>query len=320
MRRWVSGSALLLLATAVGGCGDTGGAGDPRYLSIGTGGTGGVYYPLGGALASMLSVADPSRQYTAEVTGGAVENVNRLRSGEMDIALAISTTLYEAYTGGADFPTPHTQLRIVAPLYPNLTHVVVRRGSTLRSVAELRGLRVSVGSPGSGTEQLARHVLEAYGLAPEDVEPQYLSFTESAAALSDGAIDAAIISVGYPASAVLEATTTGGARLLAVDGDGARTLMGRYPYYTPATIPKGAYPGVDADVITFAVMNWVVANESLDDAIATLVLDVLRDQRDRLVQVAEIARQIDLEALRYAPIPLHPAAQRWLDSPKSSGE
>lgn len=309
MTRKVATACIVVLAAA---CGDAGGG--ARYLSIGTGGTGGIYYPLGGALANLLSVADPSRRYTAEVTGGAVENVNRIRNGQMDLALAIGTTVYEAHTGGLDFPEPHAWLRVVAPLYPNLTHVLVRAGAPVRSVADFRGRRVSVGSPGSGTEQVARHVLAAYGLGTGDVAQQYLSFSESSAALRDGAIDAAILSVGYPASSVLEATTTGDVRLLAIDGEAAGSLVEDSPYYLPAAIPAGAYPRVDADIPTVAVMNWIVANESLDDAVVTLILDILRDQRDRIVQVADIARQIDLDALARAPIPLHPAAQRWRDS------
>lgn len=320
--RWAGVVLAVVVIAATAACGDAGGrggAGGARYLSIGTAGTGGVYYPLGGALASLLSARDPARRYTAEVTGGSVENVNRLRRGHMDLAFAMSTTVYEAYGGGPDFPEPHRQLRIVAPLYPNLTHVVVRRGLALESVAHFRGRRVSIGSPGSGTEQVARQLLEAYGLGTEAVRAQYLSFTESAAALNDGALDAAIISVGYPAAAVLEATTTGDARLLPVDGDAAERLMARYPYYLPAKLPAGAYPRQPTEVPTVAVMNWIVANESLDDEVVTRLLDILRAERERLIQVHEIARQIDLKALRRAPIPLHPAARRWLEGLGSDG-
>ena len=288
-------------------------SGATRFLSIGTAGTGGIYYPLGGALASLLSAQDSARQYTAEVSGGSVENVNRLRSGQIDLAFAIATTVYEAYHGGQDFAEPDTMLRIIAPLYPNVTHVLVGRTSDARSVADLRGRRVSVGPPGSGTEQLARQLLEAYGLTYDDVDERYLSFAESASALADGAIDAAILSVGYPAAAVLEATTTGGARLLPVDAERSAQLARQYPYYTPGVIPAGAYRGVSADVPTVAVMNWVIARADLDDAVVEQVLRILRDERARLEQVSAIAAQIDLAALRSAPIPLHVAAARWVE-------
>jgi TRAP transporter TAXI family solute receptor len=171
-----------------------------RFMSIGTGGTGGVYYVLGGAIASRLNQQDPERQYTAEVTGASVENINRVREGQLDLGIVMSISAYEAYYGGMDYPTPVENIRVVAPLYPNITHVLVSRNSPVATLADMRGRRVSVGSPGSGTEQVSRQLLEAVGLTYNDVDARYLSFTETAAALQDGAIDAAIISVGYPAA------------------------------------------------------------------------------------------------------------------------
>ncbi len=307
-------------ATVSMSCGSEQTDGSRRFLSLGTAGTGGIYYPLGGAIASRLSVGDPDHQYTAEVTGGSVENVNRVVSGEMDFGFSMATTVYEAYSGGSDYPEPLETLRIIAPLYPNVTHVLVSRSSDAGSIADLAGGRVSVGAPGSGTEQLARQVLEAYGISYDDVQTRYLSFSESANALRDGAIDAALISVGYPAAAVLEATTTGDARILPIDSATQQVLAGTYPYYMPGMIPAGAYPGVDTDIPTVAVMNWIVATEALDGSVVRLLLDILRDHRDQLVQVNAIANQIRVEALRTAPIPLHPAAAAWLAEQGASTE
>jgi TRAP transporter TAXI family solute receptor len=294
-------------------CGSGESDGARRFLSLGTAGTGGIYYPLGGAIASRLSVADTQHQYTAEVTGGSVENVNRVISGEMDIGFSMATTVYEAFHGGRDFAEPLGDLRIVAPLYPNVTHVLVSRRSDAQSVADLTGRRVSVGSPGSGTEQLASQVLEAYGIDYADIDVRYLSFRESANALRDGAIDAALISVGYPAAAVLEATTTGDARLLPIDSSTRELLAERYPYYLPGIIPAGAYPGVDSEIPTVAVMNWMVGTVELEASVVRHLLNVLKDQREQLIQVSAIASQIDLEALQRAPIPLHPEAVSWVE-------
>ncbi len=287
-----------------------------RFLSVGTAGTGGIYYPLGGAIASRLSAADSNRRYTAEVTGGSVENLNRIARGEMDLGFSIGTSIYEAYNGGDDFPAAQTRLRIVAPLYPNVTHVLIAGRTRLRSLEDLRGRRVSVGAPGSGTEQVARQLLEVHNLAYADVEARYLSFRESSDALRDGAIDAAILSVGYPASAVLEATTGGNVRLLGMDTVRIRALAELYPYYQAATIPAGAYPGVDRDLRTVSVMNWVVSRVDLPDDVVVLALEILRDQRQALARVHAIAEQIDLATLDRAPIPLHPAAVRWWDEEK----
>jgi hypothetical protein len=309
--RMTGATWLFMVTVLAGACGAEGGG--RAFMSIGTAGTGGLYYPIGGALASRLSIRDSARTYTAEVTGGSVENIQRLARGQMDLAFVIGTTAWEAYNGGTDFDSPQSWLRVVAPLYPNLTHILVRTGADIGSVGDLRGQRVSVGAAGSGTEQLARHVLEAYGLTYDDVDEKFLSFTESASALADAAIDAAIITVGYPASAVLEATTTGRVELLPVDSAHVAALISKYPYYATSTIPSGTYPGQTAALPTFSVMNWIVARDDLDPVVVTSVLDVLSEEIDGLRQAVDIAGQIRLTNLYAAPIPLHAAARAWLD-------
>ncbi len=313
MRALLLGAGLLVGCVGLAGCGGEGGA-RREFLSIGTAGTGGVYYPLGGALASLLSVEDTLRQFTAEVTGGSVENVNRLRESQIDLGFCLAVSIYEAFHGGEGQVLPFDELRVVAPLYPNLVHILVPRSSRAASIADLAGARISVGAPGSGTEQVARQVLEVYGLTYEGVQARYLSFSESAAALMDGASDAAIISVGHPAAAVLEATTTGGARLLPMDETRIARLRELYPYYSPGRIPSGAYPGVTEDVSTVAMMNWIVAREELSGDVVTSLLTILRDRREDLARVFQEAGQIDLGMLRDPPIPLHPAAAEWLSS------
>lgn len=303
------GGFVLLLPVLLWGCG--GESGGRQFLSIGTAGTGGIYYPIGGALASRLSIRDSLRQFTAEVTGGSVENVNRLREGQIDLGFALAATVYEAFHGGQDYETPFEGLRVVAPLYANLVHVLVPRGSTAESLADLRGGRVSVGSAGSGTEQVARQILEAYEITYDDVDVRYLTFSESAASLRDGAIDAAIISVGYPAAAVLEATTTGGSRLIPIQVDRIEVLKEKYPYYSVGQIPSGTYPGVEEEIPTIAMMNWVVAREDLDPGVVHGLLTILRDEKPALEQVHEMAGQIDLARLAESPISLHRAVESW---------
>lgn len=302
---WAAAAAAAITAACAGD-------GSREFLSLGTAGTGGIYYPLGGALASRMSLADSARQYTAEVSGGSIENINRLASGQMDLAMVLAVSAYQAYRGEGDFDRAVSGLRILAPLYPNLSQVMVPRSSEAESIADFRGLRVAVGPPGSGTEQISRHLLGAYGLTYDDIDVRYLSFTESAAALKDGAIDAAIISVGYPASSVLEATTTGGVRLLGISPEAVAALHEQHPYYTTGEIPEGAYPGVTAPTPTMAVLNWIVGLESLDGDVVRVLLNILGDDRVSLEQVHDMARQIDLARLEDPPIPLHPATQAWL--------
>ena len=307
---WLSVS----LSVLAGACQTDGRENSRRFMSIGTGGTGGIYYPLGGALASRLSLADSNRQYTAEVTGGSVENVNRVAHGEMDLGLAMMTTIHRAYNGGSDFPEPLSDLRLVAPVYPNRVHVVAARNSPVQSISELRGRRVAVGSPGSGTEQVAREVLAAHDLSYDDIDARYLSFRESSDALRDRAVDAAFFAAGYPVSAVLEVMTSRAGRLLSIDRERRQILTQRFSYYREGVIPSAAYPGVADDVATIVVLNWIVAREDLDASVVQLVLDIIREHKPDLEQVHVIARQIDLEVLlQPPPIPYHTETRRWIE-------
>ncbi len=308
---WLTVSTLLLLLVPGSACSVE--RSQVQFLSIGTGGTGGIYYPLGGAIASLLSSNDREHTYTAEVTGGSVENIARIVNGQIDLGFAIGTSIAAEFakTGG---PDSIPELRIIAPLYPNVAHVLVRDGSGVLSVDDLGGKAVSVGAAGSGTEQFARHLLAAYALDYESIEERYLSFSESSAALRDGAIDGAIFSVGYPAAAVLEATTNAAVTLLPVSGEPAARLRALYPFYTDTEIPVGTYAGLSTNIATVAVMNWMVGLESLDPTSVMNLLDVLHEHRESLLRVNKIAAQIDLSSMEDAPIPLHPAAKNWLEA------
>lgn len=242
-----------------------------------------------------------------------MENVNRILTGQIDLGFALAVTVYEAYHGSPDFPEPATELRIVAPLYPNVTHILVPASSPARTLADLGGLRVSVGSAGSGTEQISRQLLEVHGLSYDEVQERFLSFNESAAALRDGALDAAIFSVGIPAAAVLEATTTGSVRLLPVLPDKVEELARRYPYYSAGVIPRGSYPSVEEDIPTVSMMNWLVGPASLPGDVVKRILNILAHDRVSLERVHEMAGSIEVGRLREAPIPLHDAARAFLD-------
>jgi TRAP transporter TAXI family solute receptor len=311
--RSLARAVLALTLMGLAGCTADRAGSERRFLSIGTAGTGGLYYPIGGAFASLLSARDSGRTWTAEVTGGSVENIQRLMNGEIDLGFAIGTTVFEAYNGGRDFATPQTRLRVIAPLYANVTHVLVRDNAGIASIADMRGRRVSVGAAGSGTEQVAAQLLELYGLTYDSIDERFLSFTESAAALGDGAIDAAILSVGYPASAVLEAMTTGRVRLLGIDSTHIRTLTDQHAYYSAASIPAGSYPDQGVALPTFSVLNWIVARDDLDAVIVEHVLDTLLEDQDALRKAVDIVGQIKLTNMYAAPIPLHDAARDWLE-------
>lgn len=310
LKRVVTLSAAAVVITVQAGCE---GAGTGSYLSIGTGNTGGIYYPFGGALASRLTALDSARQYTAEVTGASVENIKRLELNQIDLGFSISTTILSAYEGRTvQFPDPVPGLRIIAPLWPNPVNIMVPAGAGIETFGDVRGRRMSVGSAGSGTEQVSRLLLGAWGMSYDDVQERFLTFSEAGAGIRDGSLDLANIHVAYPASAVLEATTTGDATIIPLEGPEVDALIDEHPQFYRFEIPSGVYRGVDEAVPTVAELNWIVAREDLDPEIVTMVLDILQQERERLIQVNEIVRQIDLQNLARAPIPLHPAAEAWM--------
>lgn len=307
MRRTLTVGLLALVLSACNA------GGSQSYLSIGTGGTGGIYYPFGGTLASLMSARDPGRLFTAEVSGASVENIKRMQQGQIELGFGLTSTIVGAFNGTSEeFPEPVPDLRIVAPMWPQPVNVLVPRGSDVQTLYDVRGLRVAVGPAGSGTALVSRDLLEAHGLSFDDIQTQYLTFSESSAAIRDGSIDVAVIPVGFPAAAILEATTVADLRILSIEGPQIDSLIAEKPYYYQSVIPGGTYRGSDEDVPSVFEMNWVFAPESLDAEIVRLVLDVYLEDRERMNQVNDIIERIDLDDLRSAPIPLHPAAEEWL--------
>ncbi len=191
-----------------------------QQLSIATGGTGGVYYPIGGGFAEMINNHIEGAQATAEVTGASVENMGLIMRGDADLALALADTVYQAYTGTDDFEGRQIEnTRALASVYPNAVQLVTLAESDIESIADLAGKRVSVGAPGSGTELNARALLEANGISYEDFTPQRLNFNETADAIRDGDIDAGFWSVGPPTSSILNLAATRDIRLIGLSDE-----------------------------------------------------------------------------------------------------
>jgi len=280
-------------------------------VQIGTGGPGGIYHPLGVALAERLSEADTARDYVAVLTGGSIENLRSVAEGRLEVGFSLGTTLYAAFTGGEDFSRRLDRLRIIAPLYPNLTQVLARPDAGIAGIGDLRGHLVAIGPEGGGTSQVALHLFEAYGFGPGEVATRNMSFADAVAALQAGEVDAAVLSVGYPAGAVTAALRSG-TLLLPVDSTIVARLAERYPYYSQAEIPVGAYPGLTAPVSTSSVLNWVVGREDLPDAIVVAFLDALYSGGPQLQRAIGIGASINLSNLYAAPIPRHSAADTWL--------
>ncbi|GHE32919.1 C4-dicarboxylate ABC transporter substrate-binding protein [Streptosporangium violaceochromogenes] len=314
--------AVLLAAGALllSGCGgdrsadrakDPGGGG--RRLSIATGNTTGVYYVLGGGLADQIGKHIPGYQATAEATGASVENIQRVVRGDSDIAFTLADSAADAVTGKGLFISPQP-IRAVARLYDNFTQVIATTGSGVRTLADLKGKRVSTGSPNSGTEVIALRLLTAAGLDPdEDVVLQSLGLPESVQAIKDGDLDALVWSGGLPTPGVTDLMTSlkGEVTLIPLDGALA-SLRDRYGQaYAAGTIPKDVY-STPADVATITVPNLLVVNESMDPALAGGLARLLLEHRAELEKVHPVARSVTRDnAPRTGPVPLHEGARKY---------
>lgn len=283
-------------------------------LSIATGGTGGVYYPMGGGMANILSKYIPYIEATAEVTSASVDNCLLIGSGKADMALVMADTGWDAYQGRGKFKTK-LPLKTLAVLYPNNMHIVTLEGSGIEKVSDLKGKRVSTGSPGSGTEVKGLRVLEAYGLDPDkDMKRDKLGASESAGALKDRKIDAYFWDGGVPTASVTDVGATPGIKIKLIGHEDAISKMReKYgPLYVKGTIPAKSYPGQDTDVAIAVVWNILICNENMKGDIAYDILKTLFDRKPELVNVHREAKWLSLVPQGAgSPIPYHPGAIRY---------
>lgn len=283
-----------------------------QRISIATGGTGGVYYVYGGALAQVLSRDLPGVEATAEVTAASVENLNFLAQGSADLAFSLEDTAADAMAGRGRFPAS-LPVCALASLYDNVTHIVVKADGPVHAITDLRGRRVSLGSPNSGTEVIAERVLQAAGLDPaRDVTPERLGVSESAAALADGRVDAFFWSGGLPTAAVMELAATPGVRIrLLSDADLVPRLLATHgPLYGVLDVPAGAYretPGVRVSI----VRNLMMVRRDMPEDLAYRITRLLFEKKAELAVVHPAARDLDPARAAVAAVPFHPGAVRY---------
>jgi len=284
-------------------------------ISIATGGTGGVYYPLGGGMAALVSKYIQGVEATAEVTTASVDNMKLLHTAKVALALTLPDTAWDAYQGQMKGFKEKVAVRTLMALYSNYMHIVALEGSGIKSVADLKGKRVSTGAPGSGTEVKGLRVLEAYGLTPKDLRSQErLGVSESAGALKDRKIDAFIWDGGLPTAAILDVAATPGIKIYLVPhGDAVTNMVAKYgPLYFAGVIPKGTYAGMDRDVSVAAVTNLLVAHERMEESLAYQITKLLLERTADLVAVHKAASEITLKnAVVGSPVPFHPGALRY---------
>lgn len=284
-------------------------------LSIATGGTGGVYYPLGGGFAALISKYLPGVEATAEVTTASVDNMKLLHANRIAIAFTLPDTAWDAYQGQMKGLNEKVGVRSVAALYSNYMHIVALEGSGIKSVRDLKGKRVSTGSPGSGTEIKGLRILEAYGITPKDFRSQdRLGASESAGAVKDRRLDAFFWDGGLPTAAVLDLGATPGIKIqLIPHADAVPKMVSKYgPLYFIGMIPKGTYGGVEREVPVAAATNLLTVHERMEEPLAYQITKLLYEHTPELVAVHKAAKEITLNSgVVGSPIPFHPGALRY---------
>jgi TRAP transporter TAXI family solute receptor len=314
MLKWAlnGAAALAFMAALAGGTAEA----QQKTLSIGTGGTGGVYYPLGGAIANVLSKHLPGVQATAEVTGGSVDNLKLIGSGQSEIGFSMADAALDALKGEDKFKGSKVPLQTLLVVYPNRMHVVTVEGTGVEKMSDLKGKRVSTGSPGSATEVMAFRVIEAAGLDKDkDMKRERLGAAESVNAIKDRKIDAFFWVGGIPTAAVTDLAATPGVKMKLIDhGDLVDKMNAKYgKLYTASTIPPGAYPGYDKPNQIVDVWNILLTGDRMSDDDAYKIVKTLVEKKADLVAVHKEAEafSIDNQVQERSPIPFHPGALRY---------
>ena len=287
-----------------------------QNISIATGGTGGVYYPLGGGMAAVLSKYVSGLQATAEVTGGSVANLQLIGTGKPYIGMTMADATLDAYKGDDKFKGKPVAVRTLLIMYPNRMHVVTIEGTGINSLKELKGKRVSTGSGGSATEVMAFRVIEAAGLDKDrDLKRERLGVAESVNAIKDRKIDAFFWVGGLPTAAVTDLANTPGVKIKMIDHAEVVPAMNKKygELYITDTIGKDIYRGMDKDNKIATVNNLLVAHEQMDNDTAYKIVKAVFDHKDDLVRTHKEAENIKLENQKKdaSPVPWHPGAVKY---------
>lgn len=284
-----------------------------QNISIGTGGTGGVYYPYGGGLAELWSKHVPGVRAVAEVTGASVENVRLAHKGETVIGEVMGDVAYQAYHGQGQFEGTPQQILGLAVMYPNAFQIVTLAGSGIEHISQFEGRTVSLGAPGSGTGFMSNLVLEALGISQESFHVRRLSFVENANALRDHSIDAGIWCVAPRTSSIMDLATTHDVRLVPFTADEQARITSRYTFYSAYDLPADTYRGVDEPVPSLSVWNVIICQAGLPEDLVYDLARVLFENNDHMQKIHPYARYTTPEnTVRHSPIPLHPGTVRYL--------
>ena len=285
----------------------------PTFINVLTGGTSGVYYPIGVALSQLYSNGIEGSKTSVQATKASVENLNLLEAGRGELAFALGDSVADAWNGVEDagFKAPLKKIRAIAGTYPNYIQIVANAESGIKTLEDLKGKRISVGAPKSGTELNARAIFEAAGLTYKDMgKVEFLPYAESVELIKNRQLDATLQSSGLGMAAIRDLASTMKISFVAIPAEVTAKIDNAA--YEAATIPAGTYDGQDADVPTVAITNILVSHEGVSDEVAYQMTKLMFDNLGRLGTAHSAAQDIKLEsATKNLPIPLHPGAERF---------
>jgi len=287
-------------------------------LVLATGGTAGTYYPFGGAMAKIWSKIK-DMNVTAQTSGASGENIRLINKKEVELALVQSDTLDQAWNAVESFkpkegekPAPLRGMAAVAVLYPEIVQVVVRADSPIKTFADLKGKKVGVGAPGSGTEINFRQLMDIYGLKKEDVSGQYLSYSESAEAFKDKHIDAFVVVAGVPNAAIMDIGAMHKIKILAIPDDVAGKLTQKYPFLAQAKIPANSYKNQTEDIKSVAVNAVLIVSSEIKEDVVYSLTKALFENQAELASAHAKGKELNLQsAVKGASIPFHPGAIKY---------
>lgn len=312
--------ALFLTACGGGGsgggeAGGNGGGGGGGAISIATGGTGGVYYPLGGGIANVISQNVEGVQATAQETNASVDNMLLVESGAADLALGVGDVVAAATAGTNSFEGKPLNICAIGSMYHNYMQPVTTKGTGIDSVEDMKGKTISVGAPGSATEVGAMRVLEAAGIDPKtEIDRRQLGVAETVAALRDGTIDAGFWSGGLPTGALVDLASTGDMKMVEI-GEYADELAEEYgKYYVKRDVPANTYQGQSEPKTVIASPNILVANKSMDEKLQEDITRAIFENKDALVKVHPAAKELDASTAGDVPFAeTCPGSQAYYD-------
>ncbi len=283
------------------------------FVSIGTGGTGGIYYPYGGGVAEVWSKYVPGVRAVAEVTGASVENVRLANKGETVVGEVMGDVAKAGYQGTSKFKGQKQNILAMAIMYPNLLQAVTLKDSGITNLEQVKGKKISTGSPGSGTNFMAEAVLKALGIPLDSFSDSRLSFTESANALRDGTIELGFWVVGPGTSSILDLATTHDIRILGITPEQTQKILKANETYSAVELSGGVYPDVKEAVSTIGVWNVMICQGTLEEDLVYKLVETLYEHNDYLLKIHPSAAYTTPEnAVKYSPIPLHPGTIKYM--------